>query len=53
MTDAFVINYIDKKILTFNPFETLDTKGVGQLLEISMEKGKKVRISKASGSKLN
>lgn len=29
-----------QKILPANPFETLDTKGVGQLVEMSMEKGK-------------
>ena len=45
----FLNKYIDKKILTFNPFETLDTKGVGQLLEISMEKGKKVNPKLVGG----
>jgi len=38
----FLKNYVEQKILPSNPFVTLDTKGVGQLLEMSMEKGKKV-----------
>ena len=32
-----------------NPFETLDTKGVGQLIEMSMEKGKKINPSLVGG----
>ena len=38
----FLNRYVEQKILATNPFETLDTKGVGALLEMSMEKGKKV-----------
>ena len=38
-----------KKILPSNPFETLDTKGVGQLLEMSMEKGKAVNPNLVGG----
>ena len=38
----FLKNYVEKKILPANPFETLDIKGVGQLVEMSMEKGLKV-----------
>jgi len=39
----FLHNYIDKKILPDNPFETLDQQGVGQLMEIAIEKGRSTR----------
>jgi pyruvate,orthophosphate dikinase len=39
----FLGTYVDNKILARNPFETLDTEGVGQLMEIAIEKGLKVR----------
>ena len=45
----FLKNYVEQKILPANPFETLDTKGVGQLIEMSMEKGKKVNPSLVGG----
>ena len=45
----FLKNYVEQKILPSNPFETLDTKGVGQLIEMSMEKGKKVNPSLVGG----
>ena len=45
----FLNRYVDQKILPSNPFETLDVKGVGQLIEMSMEKGKKVNSSLAGG----
>ena len=38
----FLKNYVEQKILPSNPFETLDIDGVGQLIEMSMEKGKSV-----------
>ncbi len=38
----FLKRYVEQKILPANPFETLDIDGVGQLVEMSMEKGKKV-----------
>ena len=41
--------YVEDKILPRNPFESLDTKGVGQLIEMSMEKGKKVNPSLVGG----
>ena len=40
---------MNKKILPANPFITLDTKGVGQLIEMSMEKGKKVNSKLVGG----
>ncbi len=45
----FLNRYVEQKILPSNPFETLDTKGVGQLIEMSMEKGKAVNSSLVGG----
>ncbi len=33
----FLNNYYDKKILTFDPFSTLDTKGVGTLMNLAKD----------------
>ena len=45
----FLNKYVDQKILPSNPFETLDTKGVGQLLEMSMTLGHKVNPALVGG----
>ena len=45
----FLNRYVEQKILPSNPFATLDTKGVGQLIEMSMKKGKEVNPSLAGG----
>lgn len=45
----FLNRYVEQKILPANPFETLDTKGVGQLVEMSMVKGKPVNPSLLGG----
>ncbi len=45
----FLNRYVEQKILPSNPFATLDTKGVGQLIEMSMEKGKKVNSKLVGG----
>ena len=45
----FLNRYVEQKIIATNPFETLDTKGVGALLEMSMEKGKKVNPALVGG----
>jgi len=37
----FMANYLEKKILTTNPFEVLDTSGVGQLVKTATENAKK------------
>jgi pyruvate,orthophosphate dikinase len=39
----FLNNYVEQKILPSNPFETLDQEGVGQLMQIAIEKGRSVR----------
>ena len=45
----FLNRYVEQKILPSNPFETLDTKGVGQLVEMSMTKGKAVNPALVGG----
>ena len=45
----FLNRYVEQKILPSNPFETLDTKGVGALVEMSMEKGRKVNPALVGG----
>ena len=45
----FLNRYVEQKILSSNPFETLDVNGVGQLVEMSMEKGKKVNPNLVGG----
>lgn len=39
----FLGTYVDQKILARNPFETLDTEGVGQLMEMAIQKALPVR----------
>ncbi|MBQ2084672.1 MAG: pyruvate, phosphate dikinase, partial [Oscillospiraceae bacterium] len=45
----FLTAYYDAKILEGDPFAKLDQTGVGQLMEIAMEKGKKVRPTLHAG----
>ncbi len=39
----FLGKYVDQKILTRNPFETLDTVGVGRLMRIAVDEGRASR----------
>ncbi|WP_346354416.1 pyruvate, phosphate dikinase [Azotosporobacter soli] len=39
----FLSDYLNLKILKDNPFITLDRRGVGQLMQIAVEKGRRVR----------
>ena len=39
----FLITYVDEGILPQNPFQVLDRKGVGRLMEIAVTEGRKVR----------
>jgi len=39
----FIRKYIEEGILTTDPFQNLDTEGVGQLIEIGVRKGRKTR----------
>jgi pyruvate,orthophosphate dikinase len=37
----FFKDYFDKKILNFNPFEALDREGVGKLMQLAVEAGRR------------
>ncbi|HUS14334.1 MAG TPA: pyruvate, phosphate dikinase, partial [Chloroflexia bacterium] len=39
----FLLQYVDMGILPLNPFQTLDTEGVGRLVEIATMEGRKTR----------
>lgn len=39
----FLPAYIEQRLLTDDPFQTLDTKGVGGLMKIALEKGRSTR----------
>ena len=36
----FLMQYVDRKVLPENPFQVLDTAGIGQLVRIGVEKGR-------------
>ena len=40
---SFLPVYLEKKILKVDPFQVLDQNGVGQLVEMAVEKGRSVR----------
>ena len=40
---SFLPAYLEKKILKVDPFQVLDQNGVGQLVQMAVEKGRKVR----------
>lgn len=40
---SFLPVYLDKKILNVDPFQVLDQRGVGQLIQMAVEKGRGVR----------
>ena len=39
----FLLQYVDRKILPANPFQVLDRDGVGQLVRLATERGRKTR----------
>jgi pyruvate,orthophosphate dikinase len=40
---AFIVRYLEQKILLRNPFETIDEAGVGRLMDIAVREGRKTR----------
>ena len=40
---GFLTSYLDKNILSKDPFQTLDTCGVGQLITVGIDKGRSVK----------
>lgn len=40
---SFLPSYLEKKILDVDPFQVLDQNGVGQLVQMAVEKGRSVR----------
>jgi len=40
---GFLPEYLNKKILAADPFQTIDQEGVGQLIQMAVEKGRKTR----------
>ena len=39
----FLLDYVDRGLLPANPFQVLDRDGVGQLMQICVEKGRRVK----------
>jgi len=39
----FLVKYVEDKILPKNPFQTIDRDGVGQLMKLTVEKGRSTR----------
>ena len=46
---SFLPDYLNKKILKADPFQVLDQNGVGQLIKMAVENGRKVRPTLRTG----
>ncbi|NLI75259.1 MAG: pyruvate, phosphate dikinase [Candidatus Riflebacteria bacterium] len=42
-TGAFMHDYLEKRILDADPFQTIDQEGIGELIQICVERGRKTR----------
>ena len=40
---GFMPDYLDKKILAADPFQTIDRAGIGQLIQIAVERGRRTK----------
>ena len=49
---GFLPTYLANKILPVDPFQSLDTEGVGQLIELGIQKGRASRAAKHGGQHL-
>ena len=45
----FLVKYVEDKILPENPFQTIDRDGVGQLMKLTVEKGRSTRTELECG----
>ncbi|MFC1727348.1 pyruvate, phosphate dikinase [Patescibacteria group bacterium] len=45
----FIKDYLDKKVFKVDPFQTVDQKGVGKLMEMTVKLGRKVRKNMSIG----
>lgn len=45
----FLSHYLDKKLLPHNPFQVLDAEGVGQLIELAVQKGRSLKPALKTG----
>jgi pyruvate,orthophosphate dikinase len=41
----FLVKYVEDKILPKNPFQTIDITGVGQLMDLTVKKGRNTRVA--------
>ena len=46
---SFLPAYLEKKILKVDPFQVLDQEGVGQLIQMAVEKGRNIRTTLRTG----
>jgi pyruvate,orthophosphate dikinase len=45
----FLVKYVEDGILPLNPFQTIDRDGVGQLMKLTVEKGRSTRVELECG----